>query len=404
MTRILGHDQRRGAVVAMTAISLLMLLGFATLAIDIGQAYSTKAALQNAADAAALAGISAMISDDALLPNFDPESDIINRVHSYAAQNSQLHSVQNDSSQLNVCNDGITIGHIDDPADSSEAIDATDPDTNAVAVRIVFDGECNPKLQTIFASLLGVDAMELNVSATAYYDDRFAGFAPGASGGALTPFSMSAQEYAAQLANPVDGWTTNPATGEPMAGSDGIPELWIYPDKQSGGGGSSSGSGSSGSGSSSGSAGSGNFGTLNIGISNNGTIEMGQQILNGVTDAQMTAEIGTDRVVFIDENGTYTYNIDGNPGLSAGLKSYVEPRVGDVLGFFIHSQVTQSGSNALFTITGMRFGRLMEINLSNNPNQKRIVLQPTVYNGAGIIFDPAAPSSGGLVARLQLIR
>src|SRR5918993_962799 len=62
--QILSHRQQRqhrgqrdrGAVLVWTAIVLVVLIGFAGLAIDFGYAYYTGQKLQNAADGAALAG------------------------------------------------------------------------------------------------------------------------------------------------------------------------------------------------------------------------------------------------------------------------------------------------------------------------------------------------------------
>lgn len=60
--RLLGHrkaetsdDSERGAVTLIVAFLLVVLLGFAALAIDVGALYAEKAQLQNGADAAALA-------------------------------------------------------------------------------------------------------------------------------------------------------------------------------------------------------------------------------------------------------------------------------------------------------------------------------------------------------------
>jgi Flp pilus assembly protein TadG len=55
MNRI-GRAKQRGAVAVMTAVSLVLLLGLAALAIDIGNLLVSRNELQNAADAAALAG------------------------------------------------------------------------------------------------------------------------------------------------------------------------------------------------------------------------------------------------------------------------------------------------------------------------------------------------------------
>jgi Flp pilus assembly protein TadG len=61
-----GHNYRtrseRGSVLALTAISMLSLLLAAGLAVDISHFYTAKAELQNAADAAALAGASQLNS------------------------------------------------------------------------------------------------------------------------------------------------------------------------------------------------------------------------------------------------------------------------------------------------------------------------------------------------------
>ena len=47
--------ENRGATAIIVAISLLVLIGFLALAVDVGYLYGTKNELQNTADAAALA-------------------------------------------------------------------------------------------------------------------------------------------------------------------------------------------------------------------------------------------------------------------------------------------------------------------------------------------------------------
>lgn len=55
---------QHGAVAILTAILFIVLLGFAAFAIDVAYTYMIKAELQNAADAAALAGASVMFTDN----------------------------------------------------------------------------------------------------------------------------------------------------------------------------------------------------------------------------------------------------------------------------------------------------------------------------------------------------
>ena len=74
------------------------------------------------------------------------------------------------------------------------------------------------------------------------------------------------------------------------------------------------------------------------------------------------------------------------------------------MGFFLHDNVVLSGSNAIYTITEIRFGRVMDINLTGAPSTRGLYIQPVSYAGGGVRIDPDAPSSGGLVGRLVLAR
>ncbi len=57
-------NEQRGAVAIIVAFLMFVLLGFAAFAVDFGYLYGVKNELQNAADAAALAGASVLFSDN----------------------------------------------------------------------------------------------------------------------------------------------------------------------------------------------------------------------------------------------------------------------------------------------------------------------------------------------------
>ncbi len=390
-----SNNKRRGNVVVMTTVAMTTILGFSALAIDVGNLCMTKSELQRTADAAALAGAAGLISDNLLKANYDPRPDASVQIDTYALMN------RSGGNGMIVSSNDIVIGHLDDPLDSTESLDLAMSTYNAVEVTVRRDAQHNGAVDTFFASILGIGSVDLEAKATAIIDDRFAGFAnPNMFPGPFVPFAISETYYNTQLAGNVDNWSWNAGTGTPENVSDGIVEVWIYPEDNNSNG---NGNGNGGNGGNSG--GGGNFGSLNIGINNQGTSQLGDQIENGVTDAQLIDEIGTDTIMFFDSNGgSLTYSISGNPGISGGMTPYVEARIGDVIGFLIHDGVTDNGSNADFNIIGMRFGRLMEIDLTGNPSDKRIVIQPVVYNGPGIITDPAAASSGGMAYGLQLAR
>ncbi len=67
MRQVLTHDQlqrRRGIVAVYTVVVIVVLLGFAALTVDVGYLYGQRQHAQNTADAAALAGASALRSEE----------------------------------------------------------------------------------------------------------------------------------------------------------------------------------------------------------------------------------------------------------------------------------------------------------------------------------------------------
>ena len=78
-------------------------------------------------------------------------------------------------------------------------------------------------------------------------------------------------------------------------------------------------------------------------------------------------------------------------------------RVGTVIGFFLHrSPVDFSGSNAIYTLTAIRFGRVVEVDIHGQT--KKVVVQPIHYEGAEILTDPSAPSTNLYASQLRLVR
>ena len=61
-------------------------------------------------------------------------------------------------------------------------------------------------------------------------------------------------------------------------------------------------------------------------------------------------------------------------GVNGGVESSIQARVGDVVGFFVHSQLVQGGANATYTVVQIAFGRLMGVQLTGNPNNRYIAI------------------------------
>ena len=363
--------RRRGTVVVFTAVSFTVLIGFAALAIDVGYAYSVQAQLQRNADAAALAGAMVLTTDKMLTPSYNPTSDVISEVDAYAALN-----ISGGVAPV-VAGSDIIVGFISDLSDPTDTIAAGVAPFNAVQVMVRRDDNNNGELPMFLASIFGVSSVPLRAVARAGVEDGFSAYRPPSSGTSpLLPFSISIDKFNDQITNGngPDQWSWNENTRTPDQVPDGENEIWIFP---------------------SGIDAAGNFGTLNIGIGNQGTQQLGSQIENGISESDLISEIGTGNLLFVDSNGnSQSYTMTGNPGISAGMSSYVQARVGDVVAYFVHDAYTEQGSNASYNIIDLRFGRLFEVDLTGNPADKRIVLQPEAYSGPGIQTDPASTRTG----------
>ena len=136
----MSNARKRGAVAVVVCVSLVVILGFASLAIDIGFIYAVKAHLQKSADASALAGAGVMFGPDGL-----DEYAIYSTAQEYVDLNESNPPVVE-----------ITIGEFID----GEFYESYSPETvNAVKVTV------KRKEKLFFAPILGIS--ETTISATA---------------------------------------------------------------------------------------------------------------------------------------------------------------------------------------------------------------------------------------------
>src|SRR5262245_62480789 len=75
------HKNERGVVIIWSAFFMIMMLGFVALGIDVAKIMATRTELQNAADAAALAGCSAI---DLNTGKVRPDSAVIRAIQTSA--------------------------------------------------------------------------------------------------------------------------------------------------------------------------------------------------------------------------------------------------------------------------------------------------------------------------------
>lgn len=137
-----------GAIAIIVAISIIVLLGFGAFAVDMGFVYMKKNELQNAADAAALAGAAALVSYG------DNLGQVKNVAMDYARRN---FTVQNNPE------DTIQIGDITFYKDY--VLNSIDPNQVEATVRRI--GARGNPVTLFLARALGLDVMDVTATARA---------------------------------------------------------------------------------------------------------------------------------------------------------------------------------------------------------------------------------------------
>ena len=383
------HTRRRAAALILVLIALPVILGMAALTVDVGAMFNTRIDLQNAADAAALAGVSAYVTDPMMMLRLGSDSSsLVAQVQALVNERAPVLSMLNplfgaEATALEV-ND-IQVGWIDlDSATSPLQTGVPGSSYNAVQVTVRrSDKGGNGPLRLFFASIFGVEETNITASAVAAFDDRVRGIDVGDSGGALLPFTVHEDVYEQDLVSGDDLFGYDDGWREVTSGADGVREINLYPHD----------------------VGPGNDGILNLpSSSSNGTPEIREQIENGVQPEDIELDIGGSEITFVDESGDpTTYTLDGNPGFIATLESSIETRIGDVIAFLLYDQTNGAGGNNLtYRITDIRFGRVLGVSLKQKP--RGIWIQPTIYSGGGVRLSTGAASSGGMTGRIVLAR
>ncbi len=159
----------RGAVAVMVAISLVMLLGFAALVIDIGHALVTRNELQNVADAAVLAGARQ------LGKIYEPLTPAQQATYTLTSQDQSaiIAAVQAVAQQNYAAGTAIVIGPADiqigDWSNATKTLTVTNSVPDAVRARARRDSSAsgNTPISTFLAGLMGVQSIDVSAPATA---------------------------------------------------------------------------------------------------------------------------------------------------------------------------------------------------------------------------------------------
>ncbi len=372
--------RRRGAVLPLTALLVVFLIALIALGVDMGYIITVRTQMQSAADAAALAG-AAKLLDTSYLQGTGNVGTASNTAMGNARTAAQTFAHSNsgggvaltlDANSSNTAGGDIVCGYIATPTNYNDAMVTTVTDVgpypNSVQVQVHRDAVRNGSLSLFFAPVLGIKFFNLDAKATATYQQGISGFqivAPGYDTVKVLPFALDINTWNSVVAgNGPDVFTrtVNAATGQASisSGSDGIHETKLYP--------LSNGNGSGNSG-----LPPGNFGTVDIGAANNSTADISRQIRYGINATDLSYLPGGKLQL---DSTTQTLTLQGDTGVSAGVKDDLAAIIGQPRILPLYSSVSGPGNNANYTIVGFAGITITEVVLTGSLSSKHITIQP----------------------------
>lgn len=152
--------QQRGGITVQVAVSLVFIMGFAAMSVDMGSIYVAKAELQRTADAAAMAAASNLVNSD--------EGDYILNARMAATEVAQMNTVLGTPSHLDPSADVVFGRSVYDPASGTFSFTAGMQPFDAVQVTVRrTEGSSDGAVKLNFARVLGMSEKNLEATATA---------------------------------------------------------------------------------------------------------------------------------------------------------------------------------------------------------------------------------------------
>ncbi|WP_077027435.1 hypothetical protein [Fuerstiella marisgermanici] len=137
--------------------------------------------------------------------------------------------------------------------------------------------------------------------------------------------------------------------------SDGVLEINIYPDLNS-------------------RLTPGNRGTVDLGHAGNSTSDLKRQIRYGLNSYDLSF-FPDNKITFNSSGALY---LNGDTGISAGIKDALEDMIGQVRAIPIFIFVTGQGNNATYTIVKLVGVHIMGAKMTGGPNSRHLTVQPAV--------------------------
>jgi hypothetical protein len=367
------HERRKGAIGVLAAFLMIVTLAITAFAVDMGYLCLVRTDLQTSADAAALAGAKALL--DARMAALDPDYvTALSDTSSTATQFAGLNFVAGKKPTLG--NGDVVIGYLANTPDAT--LDTSGQNGyNAVQVRVRRTAGQNGAVPLFFARAMGTREAESQATATAAFITDVSGFRmpSDSSNLMMLPFAVNIQAWRALMAGQGDDrWTYDPVRKQVSHGGDGTKEILLYPVD----------TGSS-----------GNLGMVDLGNPNNSTSDACRQITEGINAQDLQ---------FLSGNVSISQLLNGDTGVSAGVKQSLESIAGQPRIIPLYDLVTGTGNTAQFRVAGFACVRIMDVKLNGSlTHVKAITAQPGTMSTGGVI--PGSSGSSFFVyTTLRLVR
>jgi Flp pilus assembly protein TadG len=374
---------RKGAISVLAAIMSIVLVGMVAFSVDLGYVLSAKEELQRSADSSALA---ACWEYGQRLSKGNTSSVAAGYARTTAAQYASIngvtgHAMSVNSNSSNAASGDIVFGYISDFTNSASALQTNTTNYNAVQVRLSKTSSANGEVPYFFARIFGLDGQSLHSEATAGIIRDIKGFKAPTDGTNLgiLPYALDLQTWNTFIANSgTDNYKWNAATNQVQSGSDGLVEVNLFPQ----------GTGSP-----------GNRGTVDIGGSNNSTSDIARQIVYGISKSDLTA---LGKPLEFDSTGKLSLN--GDTGISAGVKDELASIKGQPRIIPIFQTVSGNGNNANYTIVKWQGIRIMNVQLTGSMSQKNVMIQVCPALSKGVVPSTTTGTSSYVFSPVVLVK
>lgn len=368
LSRIRRSD-RRGSILVLSSVVLVVALAFTALVVDLSYISLTRTELQNAADAAALAGALELGSQTSTstASSLEARGKAIQAAVDVAAEN---RGGGRSSVYASAARD-VRCGRYSYNLATGKYItqwDVTPYNMVEVTLRRDQAGSTSGDgpLDLFFAPVLGRNTASTMVTSRASLAPGVGFYLePGSSDTiGVLPIALDDPTWNALLGGTgTDNYTIN-ADETVTNGPDGIKEVNIYPNGTA-------------------ALPPGNRGTVDIGSPNNSTADLVRQIRNGLNAYDMSF-FPNNEIRFDDG----PIQLNGDTGLSAGIKDDLEYIKGKSRAIPIFTSVAGPGNNAMYTISKFVGVRIVYVNLTGKPTSKAVIVQPSPYSGSRVVTAP----------------